>query len=632
MTRLLAACLVLCCSVAFAAVPSPLECPAPKGTMAANGTAPDRGDPKVREAAQRGLEFLVREATAWQGAHQCYGCHVHSVTLEALSVGVNHQYDIAPKAIDALMDGLLRLQGGARTKEGLSYEQTQLLQPARAFGGAALARYDAFVGSKVRDDLLAVAGQLLKFQAPDGRLEVNYVNGPVARGDVQATYQAISTWKQAYARSADAKWLAPVQRAEGWLQKQSHTWMELGKNLSNVSTSDLSYAVMGLSSAGVGATESPMPWLTRQVLERQTKDGGFGDPLTTGQAVYALRLVGFTDKDKQVSLGTSYLVSHQQKGGGWGGAGFGKAEAMWAVLGLVSVDVMTVAVGNLNDQEHVLAQQPIDVEARDNKGDGVQKVELFIDDAKVAEACGTKLSHTWDTRTLGDGKHVVVAVATSFKGLKSQRQLEVYSGNTYLTQVGTAFDGRATQVTARDLSPETLKHTVELNILKVETKDGEPKKGASVFATKTGGAAGPLKLEWDGKSKDGKAQPRGRYYAELVYRDDKGKELQREEVLFNHDTDEAEQQKFGQVYGKLDLQGGARGAAAAQNAQVELVDEKGAVVQRAVTTEQGNYRFKNVDTGRYHVRVKKEGYDFAEMPVSAAPAASAEASGALLAK
>jgi squalene-hopene/tetraprenyl-beta-curcumene cyclase len=630
MTRLLSACLVLCCTVAFAAVPKPLECAPPKGTVVA--TAPDRGDPKVREAAQRGLEFLVREATAWQGEHQCYGCHVHSVTLEALSVGVNHQYDIAPKAIDQLLEGMLRLPGGSRSNEGLSYQHTQLLQPARAFGGAAFARYDAFVGSKVRDDLITVAGQLLQYQAEDGRLNVQYVNGPVARGDVQATYQAISTRKQAYARSADAKWLAPVQRAEGWLQKQARGWMEKGTNLSSVTTSDMSYAVMGLTTAGVGSTESPMPWLTRQILERQQKDGGFGDALTTGQALYALRLVGFTDKDKQVSLGTSYLVSHQVKGGGWGGAGFGKAEAMWAVLGLVSVDVMTVAVSKLNDGEHVLDQQPIDVEARDNKGDGVQKVELFIDDARVAEACGSKLSHSWDTRTLGNGKHVVVAVATSFKGLKSQRQLEVFSGNTYLTQVGTAFDGRATQVTARDLSPQATKHSVELNILKVDAKAGEPKKGEKVFGTTSTGTSGPMTLEWDGKSKEGKAEPRGRYFAELVYRDESGKELQREEVLFNHDTAENEQAKFGQVYGKLDLQGGARGEAAAQNAEVELVDDRGAVVQKTVTTDQGNYRFKNVDTGKYKVRVKKQGYDFADMPVSAAPAAPAEASGALMAK
>ncbi|MBK7860943.1 MAG: carboxypeptidase regulatory-like domain-containing protein [Archangiaceae bacterium] len=608
-------------------MPKSLDCPAPRDAKAV-AALPARGDPRTREAAQRGLEFLVREATGWQQQHQCYGCHVHSVTLEALSVGVHNQYDLAPKALDTLLEGMTKMGGGARTPDGLSYEHTQLLQPARAFGGAAFARYDAFVGGKVRDDLIAVAGQLLKYQAADGRLDVQYSNGPVARGDVQATYQAIATWKQAYAASADAKWLAPVQRAEAWLQKQTRRWMET----KSFDLQNLDYAVMGLTAAGVGSTESPMPWLTRSILEQQGKDGGFGDALTTGQALYALRLVGLTDKDPQVARGTAYLVQHQVKGGGWGGAGFGKAEAMWAVLGLVSVDVMTVAIGHLNDGEHVADLQALDVEARDNKGDGIARVELFIDDQKVAEACGAKLQHTWDTRSLGSAKHTVLAMATSFKGQKSQRQLEVFSGNTWLTQVGTESNGVSTQVTARNLTPAGKKFSVEMSVLKVEEKGGKPVAGAKLFSAPVSGEGGAMKAEWNGKDTAGKAQPRGRYFAELVYRDEAGKEVQREQVLFNHDTAEAEAQKYGQVFGKLDLQGGSRGVAAASNAMVDLVNEKGDVVQSVTSTEQGNYRFKNVDTGKYKVRVRKDGYAFDDLPVSAAPAKAAEASGALLAK
>jgi len=628
MTRLLSACLALWSFSVLAAEPAkPLECKAPKTEKAGPTLPPDRGDPKAREAAQRGLEFLVREATAWQKSHQCYGCHVHSVTLEALSVGVHNQYDIPLSALDTLLEGMTKMSGGSRTGDGLSYHHSSLLQPARAFGGAAFARYDAFVGGKVRDDLIKVAGQLLQYQAKDGRLDVQYVNGPVARGDVQATYHAIATWKQAYAASADPKWLAPVQRAEGWLQKQARTWMETKSN--PVEVSNLAYAVMGLSAAGVGPSESPMPWLTRSVLEKQQKDGGFGDALSTGQALYALRLVGFTDKDKQVALGTAYLVGHQQKGGGWGGGGFGKAEAMWAVLGLVSVDVMTVAIGGMNDGEHVEPLQKLDVEARDNKGDGIERVQLFIDDQKVAEACGPLVSHTWDTRSLGTGKHVVVAIATSQKGQKSQRQLEVYSGNTWLTQVGTESNGVATSVTARNLTPRGKKFSVEMNILAADTKDGKPIAGKALYTAPVTSEGGALKAEWNGKDKAGKTQARGRYFAELVYRDEQGKEVQREQVLFNHDTADAEAQNYGQVYGRLELKGGARGQAAAGNAQVELVNERGDVVQSVVSTDQGQYRFKNVDKGNYKVRVKKQGYAFDDMPVQAAPAKPAEASGAL---
>ncbi len=619
-SRLLAACLSLCSTIALAAA---TECPIPKGLSA---TAPERSEPKVREAAQRGLEFLVKSATEWQTTNKCYGCHVHSVTIEALSVGVHNQYDLAPKSVDTILEGMLRLNGGARGKNGLSYHGDSLLQPSRAFGGAAFARYDAWVGNRVRDDLVKAATQLLEYQSTDGRLNVQYSNGPSARGDFQATAQAIATWKQAYARTADSRWLAPVQRAEQFLQKSARGWME---NAASAPTWDLAYAVMGLSNAGVGPTQAPMPWLSRTLLARQSQDGSFGDALGTGQSIYALRLLGYTDKDPQVSRGTAWLVSHQQKNGGWSSAGFGKAEAMWGVLGLVSVDVMTVAISGLNDGEHVAETQPLEVDAKDNKGGGVQRLELFIDDVKVADACGASLKHAWSTKGLADGRHLVLAVATNGAGEKSQRQIEVFAGNTFLTQVGSAYSGGVTEITARDLASSTQKHQVELNVKKVELKEGKPVAGAIVFTSTQGGEPGALKMSWNGKSLDGKAQANGRYFAELVFKNAEGQVLQREEVLFTHDTAEAEAARFGQVEGKLSLGGGARGAASAANVEMELVNEKGDVVQRTVSTGEGQYRFKNVDTGQYKVRAKKKGYDFDELQVKTAPAQKSEANGAM---
>ena len=46
------------------------------------------------------------------------------------------------------------------------------------------------------------------------------------------------------------------------------------------------------------------------------------------------------------------------------------------------------------------------------------------------------------------------------------------------------------------------------------------------------------------------------------------------------------------------------------------------VVQSTVTTEQGNYRFKTVEKGKYRVRAKKEGFRDLEQPVDAAPASA----------
>ncbi|MFL5355662.1 carboxypeptidase-like regulatory domain-containing protein, partial [Archangium sp.] len=81
-----------------------------------------------------------------------------------------------------------------------------------------------------------------------------------------------------------------------------------------------------------------------------------------------------------------------------------------------------------------------------------------------------------------------------------------------------------------------------------------------------------------------------------------------------------QRQKYAEVEGSLGL---ASGAAQSANTLVELVDDKGNVVQSTRTTEQGNYRFKNVDKGNYRVRAKKEGFRDLEQDVSAAPAAPA---------
>ena len=86
----------------------------------------------------------------------------------------------------------------------------------------------------------------------------------------------------------------------------------------------------------------------------------------------------------------------------------------------------------------------------------------------------------------------------------------------------------------------------------------------------------------------------------------------RAEVPFVHDTPEAQHAAFGEVEGVLGVDG--RGAA---NTQVDLVDDKGQVVQTTTTTGEGNYRFRNVDKGNYKVRVSKQGFKAAEAAVSA---------------
>ncbi|HYH97459.1 carboxypeptidase regulatory-like domain-containing protein [Hyalangium sp.] len=581
-----------------------------------------QGDPKVREAAQRGITFLARSTAAWQQQHQCYGCHVQAVTLEGLAVGKHHQYEVPAKELSVILEGVLHSKGGARTAGGLSQETFP--RTARAFGGVAFARYDQYVDSKLRDDLLKLARTLLEYQQKDGSVQGDHESPPVSAGLMQATYQGMQTWRQAYARTADDAWLAPIRRAEEFIARRAASWE--GKP-QGVYLQDVNYALLGLTAAGASRSEELAGKVARHLVSLQQQDGGWGfstgasDPFATGQTVYALRQAGFTEEDTPVARGIRWLVSHQKADGGWGASGSGKAEALWAVLGLVSVDVVSVAVSGIRDGEHVASAQTIQVEARDNQGKGIQKVEVLIDDRSVQTAQGGKLSYTWDTKGLSDGKHTVDVVATNTKGQVSRRRLEVYAGNVFLTSLGSRFSANGTELAARNIAPKERSGRVELRVLAAGLKDGQPQPGAEVFKETRPSAQGPVTFTFGGKGKDGKALRTGRYFAEFSFVDEKGAVLQQERLLFTHDTPESQYAQYGEVAGGLALGNGQQ----ASNAVVELVDEKGRVVQATRSNETGQYRFKSVDKGEYKVRVRKEGFKDAEMPVSSAPATQAAA-------
>ena len=140
-----------------------------------------------------------------------------------------------------------------------------------------------------------------------------------------------------------------------------------------------------------------------------------------------------------------------------------------------------------------------------------------------------------------------------------------------------------------------------------------------MFASEQKGAPGAATWTWDGRGSDGKARPRGRYVAELVMRDARGKTIQKASTLFFHDSELEQKKKFAEIEGNLALRGGAGIAA---NTMVELVDKNGRVVQTVRSTAQGNYRFKSVSAGNYRVRAHKAGWAAQEAAVEAAPAAA----------
>lgn len=622
---LLAAAAVVVSLFSTPALAGPPTAAAPKcepGVATASATA---GDPKARQAAQRGVTYLARSTAQWQRSNGCYGCHVQAVTMEGLAVGRQNQYEIPAADLKTIIDGVLHSSGGARGPGGLTHAGYP--RTAKTFGGAAFARYDQHFDSRLRDDLFKLAKELLAFQGKDGKVTGDHVGPPVTTGPMQATYQAMQTWRQVYARTADDAWLAPIHKAEKHIAEVAASWEG---NTKGVSLQDINYAVLGMVAAGVSRTEDAAARLTQALIERQNRDGGWGfsegssDPFATGQTVYALRMAGYPESDRVVSRGIQWLIQHQKQDGGWGAGGSGKAEAMWAVLGLVSVDVVSLAVKGLQDGEHVAAVQTIEVEAKDNQGGAVQRVELFVDDQPVKAECGGSLKHAWNTAGLKDGKHVVDAVATNAKGQVSRRRFEVYAGDVFFTSLASRFTSEGTQVSVRNIGAKDQKGAVAFKVLAADVKDHQPRPGAELYAIRQPGVQGAVSFVWTGKGSDGKLKPNGRYFAEVAYLDEAGKVRQTERMLFTHDTPERQRAQFGEIAGHLGLAGaGGRGSA---NSRVELVDGKGNVVQSVMTNEDGQYRFKSVDQGQYKVRVRKEGFKDVEADVAAAPAQESSAS------
>ncbi len=588
------------------------------------------GNPEARASAQRGLDYLARAAKQWQQQNKCYGCHVQAVTLEAMTVGLSHQYKVPKADVDSVLYGMLDISGGQHGSSGFSVgnDPRHLIDSSTSFGGSALAHYDERVSGRLEKELVETAEKLLTFQNPDGSLRFSEQRRPVAAGAMQSTTQALITWRQAQARTADTRWLVPLRKAEAWLTLQA-------KRLSDGGASDLqdvTHALIGLSAAGRGGGDKLMNELARVVEKRQAKDGSFSftaggpaSPYITGQALYALRLAGRSDADKAILKGTRWLQREQRSDGSWSDGGFGKAEAMWAVLGLVAMDRISIDVSGLDDGVRVDQKTTITASAADNGDSKVSELAVYLDDVRVHAVKGSSLSYTLDPSGLSDGLHLVDVVAKNAAGKESRRRLSLYCGEAWLTELGTRFEGGSTHIGVRSLTSDGMKGKIVLRVFEGSgDRKGEADsatRGEPIARLEKPLAPGPLSFSWDGKRDDGKEASGDRFFAEVSFIDDKGARRDSEQVLFTHDTLANQRARYGDVAGRVALDKGGMSA----NTTVELVDDEGRVVQRTTSTRSGEYRFQNVDEGKYRVRVKKKGFRDWFADVDAKPAAEAEA-------
>ena len=147
------------------------------------------------------------------------------------------------------------------------------------------------------------------------------------------------------------------------------------------------------------------------------------------------------------------------------------------------------------------------MKATDNSGVEVKNVEVLVDDLSTKKTTGAELGFTWNTKELKTGKHTVDVVATNAKGQQSRRRFEMYAGDLFLLELGSRFTNEGTQVTLRNIAPESTKGQVKL-----EVRSAEGKVATDVAYTSTQASShGAMAFVFGGKGKDGKPFATGRY-------------------------------------------------------------------------------------------------------------------------
>ena len=326
--------------------------------------------------------------------------------------------------------------------------------------------------------------------------------------------------------------------------------------------------LLGLLASGVTRTEGSAQQIVKMLLARQHSDGGWGLEAGKSDALRPARRS--TPQDGGLFRSGSSRRSRHPLPGQQARAERGlahlqersgrrrKAETMWAVLGLVTVDVSSLAVLGLVDGQHVEPQMKLAVSATDNGGGGIRKLEILVDDLPVASGCGAKLEHVLDGSKLASGK-ALIDPWPKRQGADQPPPLRGSRRRGLLTDVGARFDeGSGTSIVSlRNIAPQAEQAgAVELEVFKAEG-GSEAKPGARVFHESKKGSArrSVIQLERH-RQRWQTAVPRALPGQALVPRWCWSRASERDGAFVHRQRGHAAE-NFAEVEGQISLRGGA---------------------------------------------------------------------------
>jgi hypothetical protein len=273
--------------------------------------------PTPRQAVERGLSFLEKDAAQWRKDRQCATCHHGTMTVWALTEAKAHGYRVDGEAFADVVkwtkERLKNLDQPRDTRPGWNMVNTMAVY--LAVMAQAVPGQDAVTA----DDLKRVVGHLLRHQEADGSWAWSLAPAknrppPLFESDEVVTLMADMV-------------LAPHVPADATVKSETRNGRDkalawLGQSKPTGTTQALALRLFRDVRAGKSAKQL-QPQIDA-LLGRQNKDGGWGqdkelasDAYATGQALYFLSLAGVPADRAEVRKGVAFLLATQREDGSW---------------------------------------------------------------------------------------------------------------------------------------------------------------------------------------------------------------------------------------------------------------------------------------------------------------------------
>lgn len=381
---------------------------------------------EVRDATQKGLDFVLGHSSAFVQQNNCFSCHVTAqavragLALEGISginldltklnavidVLYNQQFDADANGdgqpdnpTDADGDGVADIltrdgaitYGGSHTSFG-SWPWTTSAWAGMGLSNALTNTASTFDAAR----FLRLAEYLLRTQNLDGSFPNDHDSPPVNVGVMATTAQAIYAWKKAHEMTpGDVRYQAAIDQAAAFLNGRAPN------NSANRFLLDAAWKVLGLIQAGRPANDAQVLAMLDLIKTHQSPDNGWsvgttqgnpgstGDAFATGACSCAI-LAGEGARAQKFQEGLRWLIDNQEEDGGWPQVSSSRVTAStWATICLSTFLGQQLQVTKSFTSLEVVSvrgRQVIQTNPLPKSSQGLDMVEVVIDSRGIASS------------------------------------------------------------------------------------------------------------------------------------------------------------------------------------------------------------------------------------------------------